>query len=133
WDLPALLAHARADRDDRGRAGLRLGRPVHAGPGRVRTAGDRGLARGAVRRADRPGARGHRDLPDGLAPRTAVLPGPVLSPAARGGDRPGQAAQADQPSGPGADPDRPGRYRPEERGPRRRTVRSLDAHLLPAA
>src|SRR5205814_2148306 len=67
-DLPAVLAHARADRDDRGRARLCVGRPVHAGPGRLRAAGDRGLARGAVRRTHRPGPRGHRGLPDGLAP-----------------------------------------------------------------
>ena len=76
--LAALLAHARADRDDRGRPGLCLGRPVRAGPGRVRPAGDRGLARRALRRADRPDPRDHRDLPEGLAPRAAGLPGPVL-------------------------------------------------------
>ena len=129
---PAVLAHARDDRDDRGRARLRLGRPVHARPGRVRPAGDRGLARRAVRRADRPVPRDHRDLPDGLAARPAGLPGPVLPPAAGGGHRAGQAAQADQPPGPRADPDRAGRHRPEERGARRRAGRVLDADLLPA-
>ena len=50
----------------------------------------------------------------------------------RGRHRAGQAAQADQPPGPRADPDRAGRHRPEERGARRRAGRSLDADLLPA-
>ena len=59
---PALLAMTAAGLD------YVLGRPVHAGPGRVRPAGHRGLARRPVRRADRPVPRDHRDLPDGLAP-----------------------------------------------------------------
>ena len=46
---PALTAMTAAGLD------YVLGRPVHARPGRVRAAGDRGLARRAVRRADRPG------------------------------------------------------------------------------
>jgi hypothetical protein len=40
---------------------------IASGPGRLGPAGDRGLARRAVRRADRPVPRDHRDLPDGLA------------------------------------------------------------------
>ena len=46
---PALTAMTAAGLD------YVLGRPVHAGPRRVRTAGDRGLARRAVRCAGRPG------------------------------------------------------------------------------
>ena len=68
---PAVLAHARADRDDRCRAGLRLRRPVHPGHRRVRAAGHRGLARRALRRAGGPHPRADRDLPDGVAPRPA--------------------------------------------------------------
>ena len=60
------------------------------------------------------------------------LPGPALHDpaAARPRDRPRQAAQADQPPGPGADPDRGGGARPEERGARRRAGRGLGADLL---
>jgi len=74
------------------------------------------------------------DAPIGrsLAPRPAVLPGPVLPPPAGGGHRAGQAAQADQPPRPGADPDCPGRHRAEERDGRRRAGRVVDADLLPA-
>src|ERR1700757_1795518 len=55
---------------------------------------------GAARPAVMRGARDHGDLREGLAPRPAGLPGQVLPPAAGGGSRPGQAAQAHQPSGP---------------------------------
>ena len=128
----AVLAHPDADRDDRGRPGLRVRRPVHARHRRVRPAGDRGLARRAVRRAGGPDPRDHRDLPQGVAPRAAQLPGQVLHhPAAAGsGHRPGQAAQADQPPGPGAHPDRGRRDRPEERRAGRRAGRGLGADLL---
>ena len=48
----------------------------------------------------------------------------------RPGHRTGQGAQADQPSGPGPDPDHPGRARPEERRPGGRAGRRLGADLL---
>ena len=69
--LPAVLADPDAHRDDRGRAGLRVRRPVHARHRGVRAAGDRGLARRAVRRAGRPDPGADRDLPHGVAPRAA--------------------------------------------------------------
>ena len=111
---PAVLADARADRDDRGRARLRLRRPVHPRHRGLRAAGDRGLARRALRRAGRPDPGDHRDLPDGVAAASGwstpgrhytipLPPGP--------GHRARQAAQADQPPGPRPDPDHPGRAR----------------------
>ena len=111
--LPHLQPHARPDGDDRGRAGLRLRRPVHARPGRLRPAGHRGLARRPLRRpaAAHPGDRG--DLPPGVAPRAAGPRGQeVHGPAAgRPGHRPGQAAEADQHPGARADPGHAGRAR----------------------
>ena len=72
-----------------------------------------------------------RDLPDGLAPRAPRLPRQALhAPADERRHRPRQAAQADQPPGPGAHPDRDRRARPEERRARRRARRGLAAHLL---
>ena len=86
--------------------GLRLRRPVHPRPGRLRPAGHRGLARRALRRPAAAHPRDRRDLPQGLAPRAARAPGQeVHDPAAgRPGHRAGQAAQADQHPGPRADP-----------------------------
>src|ERR1700677_3441184 len=103
----AVLAYPGDDRDDRGRARLRVAGPVLARHRCVWPAGDRGLARRAVRRAARPDPRDHRDLPHGVAPgapavRRQVLPAP---PPGWPGHRARQAAQADQPPGPRADPD----------------------------
>ena len=80
-----LLTDPGADRDDRGRPGLRLRRPVHPRPRHLRPAGDRGLARRPLRRPDRPDQGADRDLPDGLAPRPPRLPGQALHAPAAGG------------------------------------------------
>ncbi len=119
---------------DGGRAGLRLGRPVHPRPGRVGTAGHRGLPRGALRRPDRAHPRDHRDLPAGLAPREGPVRRQALHDpaAARAGHRAGQAAQADQPPGARADPDPRRRPRAEERRARGGEGRGLAADLLRA-
>ena len=104
--LPDLQPHARPDRDDRGRPRLRLRRPVHPRPGRLRPAGDRGLARRPLRRPAAAHAGDRGDLPAGVAPR-AARPRRARStrPAAgRPGHRPGQAAEADQHPGPRPDP-----------------------------
>ena len=69
--LPDLQPHAGADGDDGRRPGLRLRRPVHPRPGRLRAAGDRGLARRPLRRAAAAHPGDRRDLPAGVAPRAA--------------------------------------------------------------
>ena len=84
---PALLAMTAAGLDY-----VSGGRFI-LGPGRVRPAGDRGLPRRALRRAHRADPRDHRDLPDGLAPRAAGLPGPVL-PRCRSRGAPGWASRS---------------------------------------
>src|SRR5690349_23023572 len=95
--LPAVHADADAHRDDGRRARLRLRWPVLARPGCLGSPGDRGVPRGALRRAARPYAGNSGDLPDGVAPRTGRLPGSALpDPAARrAGHRARQAVEAD--------------------------------------
>ena len=129
----ALHAHPDADRDDRGRARLRLRRPVHPRPRRVRPAGDRGVPRRrATTRRSRGPARWSRSAAqvwrrEAVVHRGQALPDPA---AAWAGHRAGQAAQADQPPGARADPDRAGRDRPAQRRARRGDRRGLAALFL---
>ncbi|CAA9273204.1 MAG: N5,N10-methylenetetrahydromethanopterin reductase-related protein, partial [uncultured Corynebacteriales bacterium] len=128
-----LLPHADAAGDDGRRAGLRLRRPVHPGPGGVRAAGDRGLPRRAVHRPARPHPRGRRHLPAGVAPGEGAVRRQALHPAAgrrARRQRARQAAEADQPPGPGPDPDRAGRAGTEERRAGGGDRRGLGAGLL---
>ncbi len=66
-----LHPDADADRHDRGRGGRPLRGTRHPRAGRIRTAGDRGLPRGALQGAGRAHPRGDRHLPQGLGPRGA--------------------------------------------------------------
>ena len=118
--------------DDRGQPGRPVRWPLRARHRHLRAAGHRGLPRRALRRADRPDPGGDRDLPPGLAARTADLRRAPLHGAAAAGrrHRPGQAAEAGRPPGPGPHPDHDRRDRPAERQARRRAGQRLAAALL---
>ena len=90
--------HPGDDRDDRGHPRRAVRRSVPARPRRLRAAGLRGLARGAVRRPDRPhpGVRPHR--PAGAGPPSGGGRRRPLHPAAAG--RAGQVAAAVAAAGP---------------------------------
>ena len=131
--LPDLLAHPCAHRLHRRRPRRGVPGPLRARPRRVGPAGHRGLARRQVRQAPHPHPGAHRHLPHRLAARAPRVPGRGLhAPAAgRPGLRPRQAAEADQPAGPGGHPDLGRQPRPQERGDDRRARRRLAPRLLP--
>ncbi len=115
--LPLVLAHSHSPGHDGGRRRQAVEGPLHPGPRRVRSPGDRGVPRCALRRAACPHPRDHRDLPVGVAARPSgargrQLPGAV----ARGaGHRARQGAQDHGPPRPRADPHLRRLARAEER------------------
>ena len=127
--LPDPGPHAGDDRDDRRHARHPVRRPVPARARRVRAAGVRGLARGAVRQAARPHPRVRRDRPDGAGPRDGAPRGRVLDPAAA---RRARARRCGSPSTRCADdiPVYLAVDRPEEPRADRRDRRRLAGHLL---
>ena len=117
-DPADLHAHPDADGDDGRRARLRLRRAVHPRARRVEPAGRRGVPRRAAttRRWPAP-ARSSRSAGRCGAASALEHEGRhyrIPLPAGRG-HRPGQAAAADQPPGPRADPDRARRARAAQR------------------
>ena len=123
---PALLAQPGADRPDGGDARRAVGRPVRVGPRHVGSAGDRRLARGAVREADRPHPRHDRDLSQGVEWRQGRVPGlRVPAPPRRGRHRARQADQVHEPAAGQGHPDRPRHDRSQERRAHRRDRRHL--------
>ena len=120
---PAMTAMTAATLDTLSGGRFRLG------PGRLRSAGERGLARRAVRRpARRAPASTSTSSRMALRRETRRVRGQALDPAAAG--RSGQGAAADRPPGPRAAADLPRRGRAEEPRARRRDRRRLAGHLL---
>ena len=116
--------HPGDDRDDRRDARHPLGRALPPRARGVRAAGERGLARGAVRRAAGAHPRVRRDRADGAAPRAGDVRRARTSPC-RCRTGPGKALRLTiRP--PRADlPDLPRRGRPAEPAARRRDRRRL--------